>query len=171
MNLMNLKLYTPDNSLKITGLNVMYLRDTDGHDWYAAQKNFSADTVKIAYTDNGEVRQYSTDVSALWPENMSVGEVNAADVENLILNDGGWLFDGKVLTQKPKDYVAEAQRRKTGLLNEAALHIEPLQDAIDLGMATEDEDSLLTKWKRYRLLINRVDIASAPDINWPEQPV
>ncbi|MDC9596323.1 tail fiber assembly protein, partial [Xenorhabdus anantnagensis] len=25
-------------------------------------------------------------------------------------------------------------------------------------------------WRKYRVLLNRVDCATAPDIEWPEQP-
>ncbi|MEY5509334.1 tail fiber assembly protein, partial [Salmonella enterica subsp. enterica serovar Corvallis] len=46
--------------------------------------------------------------------------------------------------------------------------IAPLQDAVDLGIATDDEKAQLGEWKKYRVLVNRVD-TSNPD--WPEQPV
>ncbi|WP_163823132.1 tail fiber assembly protein, partial [Proteus mirabilis] len=29
----------------------------------------------------------------------------------------------------------------------------------------------LQKWKKYRVLLNRVDISTAPDIEWPQKPV
>ncbi|MBD2812801.1 tail fiber assembly protein, partial [Xenorhabdus sp. Vera] len=29
---------------------------------------------------------------------------------------------------------------------------------------------VLTDWRQYRVLINRVDCSNAPDIDWPEQP-
>ena len=46
----------------------------------------------------------------------------------------------------------------------------PLQDAADLEIATEEETSLLEAWKKYRVLLNRVDTSTAPDIEWPEEP-
>ncbi|MCV3029668.1 tail fiber assembly protein, partial [Escherichia coli] len=49
-------------------------------------------------------------------------------------------------------------------------HIAPLQDAVDLEIATEEENSLLEAWKKYRVLLNRVDTSTAPDIEWPEEP-
>ncbi|CBJ82303.1 conserved hypothetical protein [Xenorhabdus bovienii str. Jollieti] len=48
--------------------------------------------------------------------------------------------------------------------------IPPLQDAVDLDMATDSEKSALTEWRKYRVLLNRVDCTTAPDIQWPEQP-
>ncbi len=41
------------------------------------------------------------------------------------------------------------------------------QDAADLEIATEEETSLLEAWKKYRVLLNRVDTSTAPDIEWP----
>ncbi|EFV1974654.1 tail fiber assembly protein [Escherichia coli] len=40
----------------------------------------------------------------------------------------------------------------------------------DLEIATEEENSLLEAWKKYRVLLNRVDTSTAPDIEWPEEP-
>ncbi|ENE0102916.1 tail fiber assembly protein [Escherichia albertii] len=47
----------------------------------------------------------------------------------------------------------------------------PLQEAVDLDIATEEETSLLEVWKKYRVLLNRVDTSVAPDIEWPAVPV
>lgn len=47
----------------------------------------------------------------------------------------------------------------------------PLQDAVDLEIATEEERSLLEAWNKYRVLLNRVDTSTAPDIEWPANPV
>ncbi|MEQ4659638.1 tail fiber assembly protein [Providencia manganoxydans] len=66
--------------------------------------------------------------------------------------------------------IAEAEQQKQSLLAEANNAIAPLQDAVELGMATEDEAAALQEWKKYRVLLNRVDISMAPDIDWPEKP-
>ncbi|CDH23645.1 putative e14 prophage; tail fiber assembly (fragment) [Xenorhabdus bovienii str. kraussei Becker Underwood] len=44
------------------------------------------------------------------------------------------------------------------------------QDAVDLGIATDAEKSSLAEWRKFRVLLNRVDCTTAPDIPWPEQP-
>ncbi|EFG6909164.1 tail fiber assembly protein, partial [Escherichia coli] len=49
-------------------------------------------------------------------------------------------------------------------------HIAPLQDAADLEIATEEEISLLEAWKKYRVLLNRVDTSTSQDIEWPALP-
>lgn len=61
----------------------------------------------------------------------------------------------------------EAEGTKSRLLQMASEKIAPLQDAVDLGIATDDEKARLDEWKKYRVLVNRMDTA-APD--WPERP-
>ncbi|WP_173671553.1 tail fiber assembly protein, partial [Escherichia coli] len=56
------------------------------------------------------------------------------------------------------------------LMQAASEHIAPLQDAVELELATEEENSLLEAWKKYRVLLNRVDTSVAPDIEWPTSP-
>ena len=66
--------------------------------------------------------------------------------------------------------VAVTEQQKQSLLSEANNSIAPLQDAVDLDMATEAEAAALQAWKKYRVLLNRVDTSTAPDIDWPEKP-
>lgn len=42
-------------------------------------------------------------------------------------------------------------------IQEFSEYIAPLQDAVDLEIATEEERSLLEAWNKYRVLLNRVD--------------
>ncbi|EAB5694045.1 tail fiber assembly protein [Salmonella enterica subsp. enterica] len=49
----------------------------------------------------------------------------------------------------------------------ASEKIVPLQEAMDLGEATDEEKARLLAWKKYRVLVNRVD-TSKPE--WPEAP-
>lgn len=50
--------------------------------------------------------------------------------------------------------------------------ITPLQDAVDIGEATADEEAQLIEWKKYRVLLNRVDKQSGYPltIDWPSRP-
>ncbi|WP_424840312.1 tail fiber assembly protein [Serratia marcescens] len=38
-------------------------------------------------------------------------------------------------------------------------------------MATDVETRRLTEWKKYRVLLMRIDTSKAPDIEWPTPPV
>ena len=53
---------------------------------------------------------------------------------------------------------------------EAASQLSYLQDAVDSQIASEQETQLLVEWKKYRVLVNRIDIELAPNIEWPNQP-
>ncbi|WP_324880242.1 tail fiber assembly protein [Pseudomonas bohemica] len=66
--------------------------------------------------------------------------------------------------------VAQAERDR--LLGVAALAIAPLQDAVDLDEATDDEVALLKNWKTFRVAVNRVSQQAAypEDIDWPVAP-
>lgn len=71
----------------------------------------------------------------------------------------------------PKEQlIVEAEAQKQALIAEAATAIAPLQDAVDLDMATPEEESALKEWKIYRVLLSRVDTSTAPDITWPVKP-
>ncbi|HED5569696.1 TPA: tail fiber assembly protein [Yersinia enterocolitica] len=84
-----------------------------------------------------------------------------------VWSSSGWVTDNQKLKAAQ---VAEAQQKKTNLLAIAVSQISILQDAVDLNMATPDETAALTAWKKYRVLLSRIDMSTAPDISWPEQP-
>ncbi|HCD3924975.1 TPA: tail fiber assembly protein [Klebsiella aerogenes] len=66
--------------------------------------------------------------------------------------------------------VATANATKAALLYNASEQIDPLQDAVDLDMATDDEKARFDAWRKYRVLLTRVDTSTAPTITWPEVP-
>jgi len=66
--------------------------------------------------------------------------------------------------------VNQASVKKNQLLAEATTQISYLQDAVDSQIASEQEMQLLAEWKKYRVLVNRIDIELAPNINYPETP-
>lgn len=65
-----------------------------------------------------------------------------------------------------------ARARRDALLARAAQHIAPLQDAVDLDIATEVERTSLMAWKNYRVLLNRVSGQTGfpATIDWPVEP-
>ena len=78
-----------------------------------------------------------------------------------------WQFD----KNKQHQYeVNQALTKKNQFLAEAASQLSYLQDAINSQIASEQEAQLLVEWKKYRVLINRIDIELAPNIEWPNQP-
>ncbi|WP_227160398.1 tail fiber assembly protein, partial [Enterobacter cloacae] len=73
-------------------------------------------------------------------------------------------YESPVLSDPPeatKDAViSAAEAEKQRLLADATAAVAPLQDAVDLGMATETEIARLHEWKKYRVQLNRVDTVS-----------
>lgn len=70
-----------------------------------------------------------------------------------------------------EEAIEKAESLKAQLLSVAAQAIAPLQDAVDLSMATEEEMASLSTWKTYRVLLNRVDTSEPDEIEWPESPL
>jgi hypothetical protein len=174
-NLKHFKRYYPTHAQKIARnlpvTDAIFLISDDGQDWYACQKTFQPETMKVVYENNGVIRSMSQDVSTLYPAGCSVAEVSEWPKE--AAPNRNWCFiDGQVV---PRIYTADelkeqATHKRDDLLEKAAKITAPLQDAVDLDMATEAEKASLLAWKKYRVLLNRVDISTAPDIEWPEAP-
>lgn len=80
--------------------------------------------------------------------------------------------DGQPVLSEPPPPTAQElkainEERKSQLLREIAEEIAPLQDAVELGISTKDEEDSLLEWRRYRVLVNRVDPENPV---WPERP-
>ncbi|WP_231275480.1 tail fiber assembly protein [Lelliottia nimipressuralis] len=67
--------------------------------------------------------------------------------------------------------VKNAELKKAELLIMAGAIISPLQDAVELGIADNEESNLYDAWRKYRVLLNRVDPLLGPNLVWPEQPI
>lgn len=73
------------------------------------------------------------------------------------------------LVLTPEEIIAKNKLEKQKLLETANKKIEILQDIIDLEMSVSDEADQLKLWKRYRVLLTRVDVNSA-DVDFPLPP-
>ena len=70
----------------------------------------------------------------------------------------------------PEQRKSDAVNMRTTLREKADAEIAWRQDAVDAGIATTEEAAALAEWKKYRVLLMRVDTDTAPEIIWPEQP-
>ncbi|MWN06300.1 tail fiber assembly protein [Gilliamella sp. Pas-s95] len=86
------------------------------------------------------------------------------------------VIKGKLMLVEPEpirlsdeQIIVQNQALKNSLINEANEKIAVLQDIIDLDMQEADEEAELKAWKKYRILLTRVD---ASDINavFPAKP-
>ncbi|MBF7993414.1 tail fiber assembly protein [Rahnella laticis] len=137
--------------------------------FYSAVTNaFYPEPLKAVYEDAGT-----------WPDDAKA--VTDATYQKFAVNP---IPDGKIRmpNKAGMPYWANAPEATAAQMQELALRekqkrmqvainaLSVLQDASDLGIATEAETASLMAWKKYRVLLNRVDAASAPDISWPEVP-
>ncbi|WP_368919612.1 tail fiber assembly protein [Providencia vermicola] len=135
------------------------VRSEDGSKWEIVTDNRG----KTAYST--ETRQsVEIDFIGELPSNLTL---LAPKTEFDVWNGKKWVTDTEA--QKAA-LVAEADNEKAQRLNEANDTITYLQEAVDVGLATETETAALQEWKKYRVLLNRVDTSLAPDIEWPEKP-
>jgi len=82
-------------------------------------------------------------------------------------------YSGGVFTAPVMDAenaVLIASSRLAAEMDEANRTIAPLQDAVDISIATDEEFTRQAEWKRYRVELNRIDTSKAPDILWPVKP-
>lgn len=151
-------------------VGVIWLYSEEGKNWYEEQKNFSPDTLKIAYDTKGIIVCIDKDVSAINPMGLSVVELPNITANRRADASGNWMYqDGQVIKRvyTRDEFATQAEAEKARLLAEATTAMAPLQDAVDIGRATEAETALLFEWKTYRVALNRIDTSKAPDIDWP----
>ncbi|MBI6183272.1 tail fiber assembly protein [Serratia proteamaculans] len=173
INLKNFQLTKPTNPLMLELAerhHVSFLIAETGEEWYEAQKLFADDTTKVMYDSNGIVRSITPYIYAMFPDGMSVAEVDelpdGADI------DGRWVFDGTAVvprTYTPEEIQSQAGQKNAQLLDEAYTAMKPLELAVKRNMATDEEKAQLEAWERYSVLLSRVD-TSASDIAWPDVP-
>lgn len=82
--------------------------------------------------------------------------------------DGGrWIVDEEA---KLSAEIESANIKKSKLKINADSEISWRQDAVDGAYAEANEVTELAGWKRYRVLLMRIDTSKAPDIEWPVSP-
>ncbi|EOX2113276.1 tail fiber assembly protein [Escherichia coli] len=173
MHLKNIKAgnpKTPEQYQLTKKAGVVWLYTEDGKNWYEEQKNFQPDTIKIAYDKNNVIVTVSKDVSTINPEGLSVVEVSDITANRRADNNGNWMFlDGKVVKREytKQELQQQEELQKSALLSEAESVIQPLERAVRLNMATNEERARLESWERYSVLVSRVDTANP---EWPQKP-
>ncbi|EMB0367536.1 tail fiber assembly protein [Salmonella enterica] len=167
-------------------IGAYFLESEDGQDWYECQSLFSDDTAKIMYDPEGVIwgvvnqpvpqRGNTYAVSMLWPVNMSVAEIDAADCPDDCRGDGSWLYrDGKVLPV-PVDYQAKAETTRQKLLNDADNAIKDWRTELTLGIISDENKAALILWMNYINALKSLELTDVSDeatftaIRWPLLP-
>ncbi|MBJ8814376.1 MULTISPECIES: tail fiber assembly protein [Citrobacter freundii complex] len=165
--------YIPDTTDRpkiIDGQNVMFLKDDKGNDWYDVIKLFDeSKTLKIGYDDDGRVRTFTTNIHAFFPVNLSVVELSATKANLRVTLGDDWFYkDGKL--QQIRDHLADAETERNSRMTEATARIDWLEDAQKDGDISADEEKELMELRAYRTVLRRLDLSTAPKINWPDAP-
>ncbi|RAX14153.1 tail fiber assembly protein [Photorhabdus bodei] len=82
-------------------------------------------------------------------------------------NGKEWIVDKDLLKAHQ---INEAKQQQAALLQQANETISLLQDSVDLEVANDSEKEALLEWRKYRVLLTRVDVNQAPEVKWPEVP-
>ena len=162
--------YTPDTTDRpkiIDGQNVMFLQDDKGNDWYDVVDLFDeSTTLKIGYDDDGRVRTFTTNIHALFPVNLSVVELPATKANLRVTLGDDWFYqDGKL--QQIRDHLANAEAERDRRMAEMTARIDWLEAAQKDGDISAEEETELAALRASRTKLRRLDLSSAPDINWP----
>lgn len=162
--------YTPDTTDRpkiIDGQNVMFLHDEKGNDWYDVITLFDeSKTLKIGYDDDGRVRTFTTNIHAIFPVNLSVVELPATKANLRVTLGDDWFYkDGKL--QQIRDYLAQAEAERDRRMVEITARIDWLEAAQKDGDISTEEETELAALRASRTKLRRLDLSSAPDINWP----
>ncbi|ALR27233.1 TPA: tail fiber assembly protein [Klebsiella pneumoniae] len=81
-----------------------------------------------------------------------------------------WVITEESRALMDSDLISSNINKKQNLMAIASSTIAPLQDAVDIGIATDDEKITLGKWKNYRVALNRLSVTSANSVDWPAIP-
>ncbi|MGG5150452.1 tail fiber assembly protein [Alcaligenes aquatilis] len=117
-----------------------------------------------------ETLETGGDIAVMFHPDLEWVEVTDIDP----MPQAGWLFDGHEFSLPSGPSTDRVLLTNTAtrdaLMRHATVAMAPLQDAVDLDDATSGEILQLEAWKRYRALVNRVDLAH-PAPKWPEVPM
>ncbi len=169
MKLTNLQRYVPDEYF--FGEGVQYFIDSSGKDWFQSLPEFTKKYALAIENDTGVIRSISEDVSRIYPAGLTVVEVDSlpdgCDIS------GEWFFkSGQIVPREitQQERIAIATKKKIELMLVATNKMAPLQDAVELGISTDNEIKQLDAWKAFRVILNRIDVTQVPDIEWPVEP-
>lgn len=152
-------------------LPTIYFEDESGNDWYTVRdEQWKGENYFIAVGVDGFINTWSENPNFLTlSEGVSVYEISPTKLPDDIGKTLYTYVNGKFLKYSPPALEVAQQQRNT-LLAIASAAIESLQDAVDVDDASDEELILWKAWKQYRLALNRLDLSSAPDIEWPVMP-
>jgi hypothetical protein len=152
-------------------LPVMYFEDEMGQDWYTLRdKKRQGENCFIAVGADGFISTWAVNPNFLTlSEGVSIYEISPEALPEDV-SDQPYRYENGEFVKFVQPAIEVAAQQKSTLLSQAAAVIAPLQDAVDVDDATDEELASLRAWKKFRVALNRLDLAAAPDIDWPAVP-
>lgn len=143
MKLSMLTRYFPEDPA--LGVNVAYLIDEDGLDWYDSQDKFEK-KYKLAINADGLIQSVSEYISSLFPVNLSVVETDELpdDFSEKSMLQGEWKWDGETVIPVSDELLLQATRKTVSQLS---LEAFALQCAADAGTASSEQLETLAALK------------------------
>lgn len=116
------------------------------------------------YRSAGSWPEDAVEISERWYsyllDGMSAGKIINA-------NEDGQPVLSEPIPPTEQELRAVTEVRKVRLMQEVGEKIDILQDAVELGISTEEEERSLIAWRGYRVQLSRV---SPDNPVWPELP-
>lgn len=113
----------------------------------------------IGGMNDGERRVYIGTTGELTLSDSKPSQWHAWDSGN-----NAWVISD---TEREQAAKADAENMRSALRSTADTEISWRQDAVDAGIATDEETAALSEWKKYRIMLMRVNTAKPL---WPMPP-
>lgn len=138
-------------------------------DWLIVEDHRKTQLYKKTNGDQFEFDQFYNGLGAI-PEHLTTKPRPTSD--HVWKDDDWWLDPALAELRHYEAKKSEVDARIVLELAKTTQRISPLQDAVDLEEATEDELALYTALKKYRVLLNRVITQEGYPLNvdWPVEP-
>lgn len=169
MKLKSVKRYYPDDMP--FGENIQYFIDENGVDFYSAIEHFNLKYKLCIHPETKVIHSVSEDISKLYPAGFDIVETDNAPYDDIISGKYQFVDDRIIMrTYNEIELTRITNVEKSERLKLANEKIIPLQDAVDLEIATTEEIQKLNTWKKYRVEINRTNTSNLLDVSWPLPP-
>lgn len=142
----------------------VFIRDSEGRDFYKSKGLFSENTLKVVYDSENNVVVVRRDIDSTFPAGRSVIEIEDQKYEDgriyKIDTDKGLLILNVEL---------ENSGVKQRLIDEADTVIQPMLGYAFAGILSETEKETFKAWNEYRKALEGLDV-TADEIEWPDKP-
>ena len=153
--------------------SIVWLFSEDGKNWYEEQKNFSGNTIKVAYNEKGRVVWVGKDVTGIEPTNVSIIELPDITANRRITAPGFWFYRNDEFVF---DYKLKAEDERDALLKQVSIMTSDWEKDLLLGLISDEDREKLKAYRIYAKSLQAMDFSPITDktsynaIEWPVSP-